>query len=74
MMIIIIPGAVSMLEYEAYADNPTGGDNLRQKLEQNICVEEEIPLHHAGSGAAGRAEDGEEKFQSSKQRNMHFAD
>ena len=73
-MMIILPGAVSILEYEAYADNPAGGDNLWQKLDQNICVEEEIPWHHAGSGAAGREEDEEEKFQSSKPGNMHFDD
>jgi hypothetical protein len=73
-MMIILPGAVSILEYEAYADNPAGGDNLRQKLYQKICVEEEIPWHHVGSGAAGREEDVEEKFQSSKPGNMYFDD
>jgi hypothetical protein len=31
-------------------------------------------LHHAGSGAAGRAEDEEEKFQSNKPGNMYFDD
>ena len=71
---IIIPGAVSILEHEAYADNPAGGDNLWQKLDQNICVEEEIPWHHAGSGAAGRVEDEEEKFQSSKPGNYFLLD
>ena len=71
---IILPGAVSILEYEAYADNPAGGDNLWQKLDQNICVEEEIPWHHAGSGLAGRKEDEEEKFHSNKPGNMHFDD
>ena len=73
-MMIILPCAVSILENEAYADNPAGGDNLWQKLDQNICVEEEIPWHHAGSGAAGREEDEEEKFQSSKPGNMYFDD
>ena len=73
-MMIILPGAVSILEYEAYADNPAGGDNLWQKLDQNICVEEQIPWHHAGSGLAGMGEDEEEKFQSNKPGNMHFDD
>jgi hypothetical protein len=73
-MMIILPGAVSILEYEAYADNPAGGNNLRQKLDHNTRVEEEIPLHRAGSGGVGREEDGEENFQSSNPGNMYFDD
>ena len=61
---IMIPGAVSILEHEAYADNPAGGDNLWRKLDHNIRVAEEIPWHHAGSGLAGREEYEEEKSQS----------
>ena len=71
---IILPGAVSILEYEAYADNPAGGDNLWLKLEHNYCVEEELPWHRAELGLAGRGEDEEEKFQSSKPGNMYFVD
>ena len=46
----LVLGAVGVLEQESDADNTARGDNLKQRCEHGVMMNNQLPWHHVGSG------------------------